>query len=111
MAGEIHEKVSLDNNTRIAALEKRMNELTTTCEETKTNSAETRKKTDDLHRKFIEVSPSGEPPLADRIVKAVKAYENASWVGKTGLWIIMTLGGLAAASTQIMNWLKGMGKG
>lgn len=111
MTGESHEKISMDNNSRIADLERQMRQLTELVAKTASHCEASGKKTDDLHRQFLERSASGEPPLAERIYKAVKAYENTSWVGKTALWGVLTLGSLAAAFAQITKWLQGMGKG
>ena len=104
-------EISMDNNARIRELESQLKDLKVLFEKILQACEGHGKKTDDMYRRFLEPSPSGEPPLVDRINKAVALYERASWMGKFGLWTIMTLGGLAAASTQVMNWLRGTGKG
>lgn len=96
MQEDAHKEISMDTNARIAALEK--------------HCKETAKKTDDLHRMLLESTSPGEPPLIERLGKAVRGYEQASWIGKTGIWLVLTLGGLAGAGTAIMNFLTKMGR-
>lgn len=103
MTEDAHKEISMDNHARLVELERLYREISKTC-------SESARKTDDLHRRLLEPSPAGEPPLAERINKAVRAYEQMSWVGKTGLWGLMTLAAIATAVNQILNWLRGMGK-
>lgn len=86
----------MDNNARISALEKQFAKLNENVE--------------DIHRRLLEPSPAGEPPLIDRLGKAVRAYEQTSWLGKTGIWVVLTLGSIAAAGTAVFNFLHRMGK-
>ena len=111
MTDGTRDEISMDNNVRIRDLERQMNEVTVALTDLKNTCTASQKQTADMHRRFLETSPSGEPPLVDRINRTVAMYERASWMGKFGLWTVMTLGGLAAASNQVMNWLRGTGKG
>lgn len=96
MTGDTHEQISMDTNSRLARLEQ--------------ESRETQKKVNDIHRRLCESSNVGEPPLIDRLGKAVRAYEQTSWLGKTGIWAVLTLGSLAAAFSAVANFMQRMGK-
>lgn len=111
MTPDAREEISMDNNARIRDLEAQMREVTATLARLNTTCEGTQKQTADMHRRLLENSPAGEPPLIDRINKAVNLYERASWVGKTGLWGLMTLAAMATAITQITNYLRSIGKG
>lgn len=89
----------MENNSRIAVLEKQCAAL-----------PEMQKKLEDLHRHLLEPSLGGEPPLLDRVRKAVRAYEQTSWLSKGAIWFVLTLGSLAGAGVMIFNFLSRFGK-
>lgn len=95
--------ISMDNNSKLAHLEDDVKDL-------RVLQDDMQKKLNDLHRRLCESPNVGEPPLIDRLGKVVRAYEQTSWLGKAGLWVILTLGSLAAASTQIIGLFQRMGK-
>ena len=78
-----HEAVTKDNNARIAALEAQLSEMRT--------------QVSDLHQQFLEPSPTGEPPLAQRLIKTVIAFERGSWLAKFTVWAILGASSLAGA--------------
>lgn len=93
---EDHREISMNNNERIASLETTVRSM--------------QKQVDDLHRQFLEKTPTGEPPLAERMSAAVVAFERASWLGKFGVWCILGLGSMAAAGSGIISFLQKVGK-
>lgn len=99
MNDEDHRKISENSNDRIAALEKQCSALPMM-----------QKQLEDLHRQFLERPPTGEPPLAERVTKAVVAFERGSWLGKFVIWLILGAGSLAAAGTGIINFMAKVGK-
>lgn len=95
--------ISMDNNSKLAHLESDVKEL-------RDLQDDMQRKLNDMHRRLCEPSNVGEPPLIDRLGKAVRAYEQTSWLGKAGLWAILTMGSLAAAGTAMINFMQRMGK-
>lgn len=99
MAEDTHKEISMDNHNRLVAVEKRVEAL-----------PEMERKLNDLHRLLLEKSPTGEPPLSDRVTRAVVAFERASWMGKFGVWLLLGLGSMAAAGSGIIGFLQRFGK-
>lgn len=92
---EDHKMISEQNHRRLEALEKQCAVIPTI-----------EKQIADLHRKFLETTPTGEPPLVDRMSKAVVVFERSSWLGKIVVWAILGTGSLAAAGSGIITFLK-----
>lgn len=103
MSGDSQIEISMDTNSRVARLE-------ADARKTRELQDDMQKKLNDLHRRLCEPSNVGEPPLIERLGKAVRAYEQTSWLSKAGLWAILTLGSLAAATQAIVKAWQGLGK-
>lgn len=56
----------------------------------------------DLHRAFMERSPSGEPPLIERMSGVVIVVERSNWAARMLIRAFLTLGGLAGAAAAIV---------
>jgi len=64
-------------------------------------------KTDALHRALMEASPSGEPPLIQRIHDVAVLVERSSWATKWFFRVILTIGAASAALATIWANSKG----
>lgn len=64
-------------------------------------------KTDAMHRALMEASPSGDPPLIQRIHDVAVMVERSGWVTKWLVRVILTIGGVSAALATIWANSKG----
>jgi hypothetical protein len=67
-------------------------------------------KTDAMHRVFMEISPSGDPPLVQRLIDMAIILERSSWATKWFFRVILTIGGASAALATIWANSKGIFK-